>query len=408
MTFDLTTLRVVIVDDDRLMLRLLVHQLGRLGIRNVVPFDSGVDAIKYLTTASSVDLLFLDINMPQMDGVEVLRRLALGEFAGSIVLISGEGEQIISGVERLLVAHQLVPLGRLRKPVNLEQLRALVDRWRPRGTSDVPVVRPPKTYDVRQLRTAIVRNELICHYQPKVALDTGRVVGAECLVRWQHPTDGLIFPDRFIPIAEEHDLISQVTYAVLRSAMRQASVWAHSGLYLPIAVNVSMADISGLEFPDIVTSLAEDAGVDPSLITLEVTESRISRTLSTALDVLTRLRLKRFRLAIDDFGTGHSSLAQLRDLPFDELKIDRGFVHGAAQDERLRAICSASIRMAEHLKMNVVAEGIEDEQDWHTLMGLGCRHGQGYFISRPLAAEKLPGWLADWTESHVGERHRCG
>jgi EAL domain-containing protein (putative c-di-GMP-specific phosphodiesterase class I) len=143
---------------------------------------------------------------------------------------------------------------------------------------------------------------------------------------------------------------------------------------------------------------ASAAGSEPNLITLKVTEGQMMRQLSTALDVISRLRLKRFRLSIDDFGTGHSSLAHLRDLPFDELKIDRGFVHGASNDETLRAICSASLRMAQQLRLSVVAEGIESREDWDLLRDLGCDAAQGYFIARPMPAAELVKWIAEWPE----------
>jgi EAL domain-containing protein (putative c-di-GMP-specific phosphodiesterase class I) len=162
-----------------------------------------------------------------------------------------------------------------------------------------------------------------------------------------------------------------------------------------------MDDLTALDFPDVAATLAGAAGVEPHLITLEVTESQVMRQLSIVLDVLSRLRLKRFRLAIDDFGTGHSSLVQLRDLPFDELKVDRSFVHGASTDGTRRAICSASLRMAHQLNMQVVGEGIEDRDDWEFLRHLGCDVGQGYFIARPMPAADVAGWMAAW------EARRC-
>ena len=163
-----------------------------------------------------------------------------------------------------------------------------------------------------------------------------------------------------------------------------------------MAVNVSMDDLRALDFPDVAASIAAELSIEPSMITLEVTEGQVMGQLSTALDVISRLRLKRFRLAIDDFGTGYSSLAQLRDLPFDELKIDRGFVHGAAKDVTLRAICSASLRMAQQLQLHVVAEGIEDREDWELMRELGCDDAQGYFIARPMPAADLDTWMDDW------------
>jgi EAL domain-containing protein (putative c-di-GMP-specific phosphodiesterase class I) len=157
-----------------------------------------------------------------------------------------------------------------------------------------------------------------------------------------------------------------------------------------------MDDLIALDFPDIAETLAISVGVDPQLLTLELTEGQVMRQLSTVLDVLTRLSLKRFRLSIDDFGTGHSSLAQLRDLPFNELKVDRGFVHGASIDGTRGAICSASLRMAHQLQMQVVGEGIEDQDDWNFLSRLGCDVGQGYFIARPMPAADVIHWLSVW------------
>jgi EAL domain-containing protein (putative c-di-GMP-specific phosphodiesterase class I) len=208
--------------------------------------------------------------------------------------------------------------------------------------------------------------------------------------------DGLIFPDRFLGLAEEQGLLTEVTRVVLFEAMKQAKAWSQAGHRLPVAVNVSMDDLIALDFPDIAETLAISVGVDPQLLTLELTEGQVMRQLSTVLDVLTRLSLKRFRLSIDDFGTGHSSLAQLRDLPFNELKVDRGFVHGASIDGTRGAICSASLRMAHQLQMQVVGEGIEDQDDWNFLSRLGCDVGQGYFIARPMPAADVIHWLSVW------------
>jgi EAL domain-containing protein (putative c-di-GMP-specific phosphodiesterase class I) len=334
--------------------------------------------------------------MPGMDGVEFIRRLVEYRYGGSIILVSGENSRILESVERLIEAHRLTALGHLQKPVNPKELSRLIDQLRP-NIGHVGGKRIIEhSYDPEEFRLAIARGELVNYYQPKVALSTGKVVGVESLVRWLHPTDGLISPGEFIGLATKHGLLTELTGMVLIAAMRQAMAWCQAGHYLPIAVNVSMDDLTSLDFPDIAASLAASVGLEPQLITLEVTEGQVMRKLSTVLDVLSRLSLKRFRLAIDDFGTGHSSLAQLRDLPFDELKIDQGFVHGAAADATRRAICSASLRMAQQLQMQVVGEGIENRDDWEFLSHLGCDIGQGYFIARPMPAEDVVEWIRAW------------
>jgi EAL domain-containing protein (putative c-di-GMP-specific phosphodiesterase class I)/FixJ family two-component response regulator len=394
---DPTSTEIVLLDDDPFMLKLLTHMLAQLGYTRVVACDCGRKALQQVSgTCEMVDLIFLDINMPGMDGVEFIRRLVECRYGGSVILVSGENSRILESVEKLIEAHQLIALGCLQKPVQPLELASLMSRLKP-NVGDRSLTRVSQhSYSVEQFRAAISQGELVNYYQPKVALATGEVVGMESLVRWQHPVDGLIFPDRFLGLAEEQGLLTEVTRVVLTEAMKQAKAWWQAGHRLPIAVNVSMSDLVALDFPDMAASLAASVGVEPQLLTLEVTEGQVMGQLSTVLDVLTRLSLKRFRLSIDDFGTGHSSLAQLRDLPFNELKVDRGFVHGASTDGTRGAICSASLRMAHQLQMQVVGEGIEDQDDWNFLSRLGCDVGQGYFIARPMPAADVIDWISVW------------
>ena len=394
--------RIVVIDDDSFMLKLMSRMLERLGYTHVAACDCGQQGLQQIVNQkAAVDLIFLDINMPGMDGVEFIRRLVECRYRGSVVLVSGENTRILESVDRLLEVHRLRSLGHLQKPVQPEGLVTVMSQLRPNAGGDSPTGRWPKpVYAVQQLRAAMANGELVNYYQPKVSLTTYEVVGVESLVRWQSANGPLIFPDNFIPLAEEHGLIGEITHLVLALAMKQAKRWQQAGRSLSVAVNVSMIDLASLDFPDAAAALAESAGIEPGAITLEVTEGQVMRNLSTVLDVLSRLRLKRFRLAIDDFGTGHSSLAQLRDLPFDELKIDRGFVHNASTNPTLRAICSASLHMAQQLKMQVVAEGIEQRQDWELLRDFGCEVGQGYLVARPMPAPDVLSWMSAWDAQH--------
>lgn len=218
----------------------------------------------------------------------------------------------------------------------------------------------------------------------------------EALVRWHHPRDGLVFPDSFIALAEEHGLIDALTHRVLAMALQQARQWREAGLTLQMAVNISMDNLAALDFPDVVVQMAQESETALSSLVLEVTESRLMKDLRAPLDILTRLRLKRISLSIDDFGTGHSSLAQLRDIPFNELKLDRSFISGADKDPSLRAIVEATLAMAHQLGMKVVAEGVEDRADWDFLRALGCDVAQGYFIARPMLGHDIPLWHQRW------------
>ncbi|MEX1994237.1 MAG: EAL domain-containing response regulator [Steroidobacteraceae bacterium] len=394
---DQATLRILVLDDEPLMLVLLDRMLTNLGFRNVTTFGRGRQALDWLQeTANTADLIVLDLNMPEMDGVEFLRNLVALQFTGGVILASGEDEPIQQAAETLVQAHRITALGHLHKPVQPQQLGALIDKWRPgmlqatRGAT--------QTYPSAEVGRAISNRELVNHYQPKVSVATGQVVGVETLVRWQHPVDGLVYPDRFIGVAEEHGHINGLTQVVIDAAIAQARSWMDQGIKLQVSINVSMDNLATLTFPDVLARQAERADVPATNIVLEVTESRLMSKIVTVLDVLTRLRLKRFRLSIDDFGTGHSSLAQLRDIPFDELKIDRGFVHGAAGNDKKRAICEASLGLARQLGIVVVAEGVEDLEDWRFLRSAGCDFAQGYFIAKPMRGDELPAWLDTWAE----------
>jgi EAL domain-containing protein (putative c-di-GMP-specific phosphodiesterase class I) len=261
-------------------------------------------------------------------------------------------------------------------------------------------------YGADELRAAISGGELVNYYQPKVVSATGRVMGVETLVRWQHPGDGLIFPDQFIGVAEAHGLIDDLTEVVLISAFAQSKLWLESGLILQVSVNLSMDNLVSMDFVDMVVGLADKFGVPPQMMVLEVTETQLMKDLRTPLEILTRLRLKRFRLSIDDFGIGNSSLAQLRDIPFDELKIDQSFVHGACDNAKLWAMFDSCLSLAKQLKMEVVAEGVEDQADWDFVRNRGCDIAQGYFIARPMPGAELPEWINTWDQSYATSRKR--
>jgi EAL domain-containing protein (putative c-di-GMP-specific phosphodiesterase class I)/FixJ family two-component response regulator len=396
---DRTAIRILVLDDERFMLKLHAHMLAGLGFTSVTACDNGHEALAWLDTPGPpADLILLDLNMPQMDGIEFVRKLVERDYAGSLVLVSGEDERLLRMANRLVHAHHITLLGHIRKPLSLAALTLVMDRWAPapRARSNAQVA-----YGADELRAAIASGAMVNHYQPKVEVATGAVVGVEALVRWQHPVEGLVAPDRFIPLAEDAGLIDALTRLVLARAMADAAAWQRAGLRLRVAVNISMVNLASVDFADFVVAAAADVGVAPQDVLLEVTESQLMTDLRAPLEVLTRLRLKRFGLSIDDFGTGHSSLTQLQDIAFDELKIDHGFVHGAWRDDSVRAMYYTSLGLGLHLGMKVVAEGVEDRDDWDFVRDTGCELAQGFFISHPMPAAALAGWIPAWSEKAV-------
>lgn len=392
---DKFAIRILVLDDEPFMLKLLRRMLENAGFSSVSTCDDGSTALELVDSIHCrPDLILLDINMPEMDGIEFVRHLVEHHYAGALVLVSGEDERVLQSVEKLVRAHQITVLGYLTKPVAPHSLAALIDKWRPTDRESVKASR--KTYSADDLRLAIAGGELVNYYQPKVAVATGEVVGVETLVRWAHPQDAMVFPDQFISLAEENGLIDDLTRVVLAAALAQSRRWREAGMALRVAVNVSMDNLVSLSFLDCVVELTGQAGVPPQEVVLEVTESRLMNDQRVPLEILTRLHLRRFRLSIDDFGTGTSSLTQLRAIPFVELKIDQSFVHGCWADETQRAMFNASRSLASELGMEAVAEGVEDRADWDFVRRQGCDLAQGYFIARPMPAEDLPAWLAEW------------
>jgi diguanylate cyclase (GGDEF)-like protein len=245
------------------------------------------------------------------------------------------------------------------------------------------------------LRRAIEANELVVHYQPKAALRSGGIVGAEALVRWQHPERGFIPPGEFIPIAERTGLIKPLSRYVISSAIKQCAAWNAAGFDLRIAINLTIPDLLDLELPDRIASLLAQHGVRPTHLELEITETTILADPFRVRQVLNRLDAMGLRLAIDDFGTGYSSLAYLKRLPVRTIKIDRSFVTGMCENGSDATIVRSTIDLGRNLGLEIVAEGVETQRVWDKLRALRCTFAQGYYIGRPVPAEVLTGLLEE-------------
>ena len=263
-----------------------------------------------------------------------------------------------------------------------------------------------------QLRRAIDEGELVLHYQPKIGVATGAVVGVEALVRWQHPERGLLAPDAFVPLAEQTGLMRSLTRYVLDAALLQAAEWARGGRPMRMSVNISARDLHDSRFCDEVRESLERAGIPASLVELELTERVVMADPVRALENLRALASLGVRLSLDDFGTGYSSLAYLKRLPVAEIKIDKSFVLRMDVDAEDAMIVRSTIDLAHGLGLHVLAEGVETANAWHRLGELGCDAVQGYLISRPLPADQLADWLQQRTSAThlqvVGDGGRAG
>ena len=383
----------LVVDDDMVVLQQVKAMLDKLGVREVLTAVNGVEATTVLNKrGGEIEVLVCDLSMPEMDGVELIRGFGKTGFKGGLILISGADEKIISTVNKLAVLQGVRVLGQLQKPVSAAQLAILLSH-----TADLPEQKLQSAsgpvVSKEAIRAAMAAKEFSIWFQPKVDATSLRAVGIEALARWQLPGGKFIPPDNFITVAEREGLIGELSQMLVALALTEGAKLFAAGFPLKIAINLSGSWLNDLSLPDFILSNTRLAGLRAIDVILEVTETGVMEDLTTALDVLSRLRLKGFGLSIDDFGIGYSSFEQLGRIPFTEMKLDRSFVNKGVQDAAARAILESSMDMAHKLNLSTVAEGVETELDLKLVRSLGCDLVQGYLIAKPMPVQDLIVWL---------------
>lgn len=384
-------IKVLIVDDDAFMINLTTRMLTKLGTKNVLSAEEGGAGLT-LVDAESPNIILCDLNMPKMDGLEFLRHLAEKNAGCAVILVSGEDKRVLQTATQLAGAHNLNVLGSIQKPVKPDVLKALMEKYDAQQTAKHRG--PLKLLTLEEVDAGLKTGCIDVFFQPKVSVPDRRLVGVEALVRWRGADNKLVPPIAFIPVVEANGLIDALTEQVVRKSLAAASDWQSIGLKTKVAVNFSVDSLTRYEVVDFLVGTAEEKGVDPTQITVEVTESRIMEDLAAPLEILTRLRMKGVGLSIDDFGTGASSMQQLKRIPFTELKIDRAFVAGAPTDDEARAMLESSVGLAHRLGLSVVAEGVETQDEWDLVAQLGVTIVQGYYIAKPMPSGELLDWAA--------------
>ena len=381
--------RLLIVDDNVQLGCFVARAAATLGFKTIATHDPSEFITTYLDFQP--DIILLDLQMPGVDGIELLRLLGQYKSQATIMLFSGFDSAVIDTARRLGEELHLHLAESLQKPVTLETLRAKLSKYLDAPVAHVPPPQQVWSLTADDLIQALEHGDLVTYYQPKVCLETAKVSGVEVLARWHHAHHGWLVPDAFIDLAERSELIVPLTTTVLQRALQDYGLWKQQDFTL--AVNLSPRLLTDLTLPDRICELLRRYNIPPSQLILEITENSAMAEPAKSMDILSRIRLKGIQLSIDDFGTGFSSLVQLYRLPYTEVKIDKSFVMDAKKNTEAASIVQAAINLGHSMGMTVTAEGIETQDVYDWLVTLGCDHGQGYYISRPLDAYNLLQWL---------------
>ncbi|GAA5317442.1 MAG: EAL domain-containing response regulator [Candidatus Pelagadaptatus aseana] len=394
----LENISCLLVDDDPFMLKTLSKMLESMGITSIIQTDSAQEALRYIANRNNhIDVVITDLNMPEMDGIQLLRHFGSLGMNFSVILVSGEDPRLLESVRTLGVQQRLAILGTLNKPVRKIDLESLLRTHSP-AQHETPDG-PGAMVFADELQSAILNDDISVYFQPQVSVTDGRIIGVEALARWKHPEKGWIPPNVFIGIAEKYDMIQEITDIVFQKSINEAAHLRSLGFDITVSINFSAQVLSSLELPEVLSETISSSGLEPNHVVIEVTESTLAEDMNVTLDILTRMRLKGFGLSIDDFGTGFSSMEQLRQIPFTELKIDRSFVHQSSENQASRAILESSISLAKRLNISSVAEGVETDEDWNLITELGCDNAQGYYTAKPMPANEFIAWSKEYANS---------
>ena len=388
---DLSTLRFLIIDDDVNVLELVTHKLKNLGVHYVATAGNGVVALEKLRDVSlPIDIIVLDLNMPEMDGLQFLRHLGELAFPGGVILLSGMKPNVLRSAHRLAKEHALNILGSISKEVGLKEIAEIFKQVNLR--KNLPEEQLPSFISKYELSQAIDRQQIEYVFQPKVKISTREIDGVEMLARWKHPDFGAVSPKQFIKLAEQSGLIDGLTKLVYNKGMDQAKQWLDKGINVKVSFNAAAESLAQFDFADFVVQLINKKKIPPEKVVIEVTESQLMHNFSAHLETLTRLQMHGIGLSIDDFGKGYSTLEQLERIPFTELKIDRDFVTGVERNSASTAILESTIDLAKKLQIETVAEGVESARDWDLVEAMGCDDAQGFYISPGLTGAEFEKW----------------
>jgi len=392
--------KLLVIDDEPDICTFICDVADAMGFSTAKTHNSLDFPLLY---SNDLDCIVMDLSMPDMDGIELIRFLGDNQCNADIIVVSGMDESIISTANRLARDHGLNVLGSLSKPIKISFLEDILSRVSLRSIEKketTPTVKCDKQDhafpSIEEMQVAIQNKQIKPFFQPQISTQDDTLIACEALARWHHPERGLVPPFQFINFAEDNHLINDLTFCMFEQVLEALAEWQNCGINIGCSINFSAHSLSNLDLPDLLFAQAVKYGISTNFLTIEITENAVLEEGKTYLDVLTRLRMKGFKLSIDDFGTGYSSMKHLRDIPFNEVKIDRSFVMNVMTEESAKSIVQSTTNLAHTLSMSIVSEGVEDIETLNFLKELGSDLLQGYYFSPPLARDDFLQWALQW------------
>lgn len=393
-----TGVNLLLVDADAFQRHWLRVMLKRLGADKLREADTGREVLAALQDASRpVDLCMIDLHLPDMDVVTLLRRMGELDYCGGVVLCSALGDSLIESVAALATTLGVNLVGCLPKPVTQDRVLRLLHELH-KSPRSMTLSNKRRVFSLDDIEAGIEAGQLTVFFQPKVEMSSAKVVGMESLLRWKHPEYGLLEPARFLPALEAASVMRRFTLTVIARAAAACAAWERAGLPLRVSVNLSVSTLTIPNLTSRIEAMVRRFGVKPASLSFDIHELASLGDASVCVENLARLRWRGFGLSVEDDGNAHSNVRQLQGLPFTDLKIGRMLVAGSGHDPDRHAALNSCLTLANTLRRQSVAIGVESREDWELLRRLGCTHAQGYYIAPPMEQKAVLAWVKRWEE----------
>ncbi len=392
---------ILVIDDDPIARTIFLSYFASTGIEKTYEAENGLEALKIVQSMQGeFDLVICDLNMPEMDGFEFLQQLRDLSFNGELVIVSGEHVSILQSAEKLAGAYDLNVRAAVSKPLSKQMLDSTFKSETPCADT-TPKADP---IDQKSLQRNIKEHRVTAYYQPRADVKTGKIICAVALARCQDFNLGIVSADQFIPVAEETDLLGDLTGVVLTQVFNQFKAWNSRGILINFAVNVGHVQFVAEGFPLYLSKILHDFAIEPARLSIEIAEQAVYQDFTSVMAAAARLRMLGAKICISDFGKGTTDIARLKQIAFNELKINQDIVQNAVTDELKREILQSAPRLATLLGVRLIAAGVETQEQWDLIANSGVHEYQGYHLAKPMAATEFERWYLEKsaiTRAHV-------